>query len=84
MINMHALTGPDPEPVGRMSRADLEVERQSLSLAIAEDVSSGKRPAGRDLRRFRYLHNELRSRAPRVEKLAGESYGDYVARCLQS
>ena len=67
-----------------MTSADLETERSSLSLAIAEDVSSGKRPAGRDLRRFRYLHNEVRSRAPRVEKLAGESYGEYVARCLRS
>lgn len=84
MIDMHALTGPDPQPVGRMTGTDLETELLSLSLAIAEDVSAGRRAAERDLSRFRYLHNELRSRAPRVEKLAGESYGDYVARCLQS
>lgn len=83
MIEFAPLTHESAAPVGKMTSETLEWERQVLSLSIAEDVVNGHRVPGRDKRRFQMVNNELRSRQERIERLDGESYGDYVKRCLQ-
>lgn len=67
----------------------LNNELPALAMAIASEVCYG-RPAPESLRdRFSAVRSEIESRRELrgpslIERHAGESYGDYVRRCLEA
>lgn len=75
------------EQVGDWSAERLNQELPALAMAIASEVCYG-RPAPAELRdRFSAIRAEVESRRvlrgpALIERNEGESYGDYVARCL--